>query len=80
MERHLEALAQLGVDLVPVPARQPGDEDDVGGARDREQLGRALDDAQRQRAAGREPAVRSSADELAGSAAGSPPRRRCISR
>ena len=51
VERHLEALAQLGVDLLPVPAGQPGDEDDVGRAGDRQQLGRALDDAERDRAA-----------------------------
>ena len=49
MECHLEALPQLRVDRVPVPARQPGDEDDVGGAGDRQQLGRALDDAEQDR-------------------------------
>ena len=45
----LEALAQLRVDLLPVPAGEPGDEDDVGGAGDRQQLGRALDDPERER-------------------------------
>jgi hypothetical protein len=63
VEGDLEALAHLGVDRVPIPARQPGDEDDVGGAGDRQQLGGALDDpeedrpARRQRAAAQAPGV-----------------------
>ena len=39
----LEALARLGVELVPAPAAQPRDQREVGGARDGKQLGRALD-------------------------------------
>ena len=39
----LEALARLGVDRLPVPAREPRDQREVGRAGDRQQLGRPLD-------------------------------------
>jgi len=52
VQRHLEALADLGVDRLPVPACEPGDEDDVGRAGDRQQLRRPLDDAEREGAPG----------------------------
>ena len=39
----LEALARLGVDRPPVPARDPRDQRQVSRARDRQQLGRPLD-------------------------------------
>ena len=57
MERDLEALADLGIELVPFPAGEPGDEDDVGRARDRQQLGGPLDGSERERAGGGEAAV-----------------------
>ena len=55
VQRDLEALAQLRVEPVPVPAGEPGDEDDVGGAGDRQQLGRTLDQSERDGAPGRDP-------------------------
>ena len=81
VQRDLEALAHLGVDRVPVPAGQPGDEDDVGRAGDRQQLRRTLHDAERDRALCRNPAVSRCAqaplEPPAGSAAASlPPDRR----
>jgi hypothetical protein len=48
MQRDLEALPYLGVELVPAPAEQPRDEDDVGRAGDWQQLGRSLHDPQGQ--------------------------------
>ena len=52
VERHLEALAGLGVELVPLPAGQPGQQREVSRAGDREQLGRPLNRPQRDRAGG----------------------------
>ena len=64
----LEALAHLRVDRVPVPTQQPGEEDDVGGAGDRQQLGGALHDAQRDRATDRQsPFAQASGGVVAGS-------------
>ena len=45
-------LRTSGSSSLPVPAGEPGDEDDVGGAGDRQQLGRALDDARARPRAG----------------------------
>ena len=92
VQRHLEALAQLRVDRLPVPARQPGEEDDIGRAGDRQQLRRSLDEAQRDRAPGRQPTLAGPAQAPllpagSGVATGSPssspsppPRRRWTSR
>ena len=83
VERHLEALAQLRVELLPVPAREPGEEDDVGGAGYGEQLGRALDESKRHGAPGGDPPLYPLAQAPStptGSAgppsSGPPPRRR----
>ena len=46
VQRDLEALAQLGTRAVPVPAGEPGDQGQVGGAGDRQQLGRPLNGAE----------------------------------
>ena len=46
VQRDLEALAQLGVVALPVPAGEPWDQREVGGARDRQQLGRPLHGAE----------------------------------
>jgi hypothetical protein len=46
METDLERLAQLGIKPVVVPAGQPGDDLDVGRGGDRQQLGRAVQDAE----------------------------------
>ena len=53
----LESLAVLGADVVEVPAEQPGDDPQVGGAGDGEQLGRSLDRAEHRGASGSEPAA-----------------------
>ena len=52
MQDHLEALSRLGIDLVPAPAGKPWSEREVGGAGDWQQLGRALNGAERRRLAG----------------------------
>ena len=44
VKRDLEALARLGVELLPLHTRQERNERDVGGARDGEELGRPLDE------------------------------------
>ena len=46
VERHLEALARLGVELLPLPSGKEGNERDVRGARDGQELGRPLDQAE----------------------------------
>ena len=43
VQRDLEALARLGVEPVPPPAREPGHQRQVRRTRDRQQLGRPLD-------------------------------------
>jgi hypothetical protein len=49
VERDLEALSQLGVLAGALPAGEPGDQRQVGGARDRQQLGRPLNRPQGER-------------------------------
>src|SRR5439155_6198462 len=49
VDSDLEALARLGVETVPAPAGEPRQQRQVRRARDREQLGRPLDDAERGR-------------------------------
>ena len=52
VQRHLEALALLGILTGRLPAREPRRERDVGGARDGEQLRRALDQPEDRRPPG----------------------------
>ena len=46
VQRDAEGLLQIGVSVLSAPAEEPGDESEVSGARDREQLGRSLDRAE----------------------------------
>ncbi len=77
---NLEALARLGVELLPLPSGEEGNERDVSGARNRQELGRPLDQAEQGGALvgdAKGGAVAAHAAVSAG-AGGGPPRRRLI--
>ena len=75
VQRDLECLAQLGVQLGVGPAGEPRDQGRVGRGGDRQQLGRALQRAQRDRFASREP-PRSPSAALEGATRRGPPEKR----